>query len=155
MNFVKFMLSQLFFDILFLDISWSVAQTPIKHTIFWGQHKFAENALFWVIQEPQLRKEKRKLDKWPHFSIYFLSSNCLWHSFVHLKIVKIHFHGVPSLVYSGLQNTWILGVKAVRLWFCFIWFRSIHIEESKKTGFTFSIELRINSKIFRVISWSK
>ena len=23
----------------------------------------------------------------------------------HLKIVKIHFHGVPPLVHSGLQNT--------------------------------------------------
>ena len=31
---------------------------------------------------------------------------------------------------------------------------NIHIEESKKPGFTFSIELRTNSKSFRVISWS-
>ena len=29
-----------------------------------------------------------------------------------------------------------------------------HIEESKKRGFTFSIQLRIISKIFRVLSWS-
>ena len=29
---------------------------------------------------------------------------------------------------------------------------NIHIEESKKSGFTFSFELRINSKILRVIS---
>ena len=33
MDFVKFLLSQHFFDILFLNISWTVAQTPVKHTI--------------------------------------------------------------------------------------------------------------------------
>ena len=30
---------------------------------------------------------------------------------------------------------------------------NIHIEEGKKPGVTFSIELRRNSKIFTVISW--
>ena len=35
MNFMKFLLSQHFFDILFLNIWWTVAQNPTKHTIFW------------------------------------------------------------------------------------------------------------------------
>ena len=61
----------IFFDILIANISWTVAQTPIRHIIFWktiiktfrsmyvncfntevpgsGQHKIAENALFWTI----------------------------------------------------------------------------------------------------------
>ena len=38
--------------------------------------------------------------------------------------------------------------------FCPVRFRNIHIEESKKPGFTFSIKLRIHSKHFRVISSS-
>ena len=37
--------------------------------------------------------------------------------------------------------------------FCPVRFRNIHIEESKRPGFTFS-KLRINSKNFRVISSS-
>ena len=32
-----------------------------------------------------LRKEIWKLDKWPHFFIYFLHSTCLWNSFLNLK----------------------------------------------------------------------
>ena len=42
-----------------------------------------------------LRKEKRKLDKWPHFFfIQFLSSNCLWY-FCIRKLSKFSFMG-PS-----------------------------------------------------------
>ena len=59
----------------------------------------------------------------PIFFICFSSTNCLWNSFFHLKIVKIYFHEVPLSAHSGLQNTWIL-------------------------------EVRTNSKIFRVLSWS-
>ena len=43
-----------------------------------------------------------------------MSPKCLGNSFLRLKIVKICFHGVPLLVCSGLQNTRILEVKAVR-----------------------------------------
>ena len=46
------------------------------------------------------------------------------------------------LVHSGLPNTWILEVKAVRSEFCLVRFRNIHIKESQKPGFTFSIEWR-------------
>ena len=48
----------------------------------------------------------------------FFSSNCLGTLFLHLEIVQIHFHGVPPLAYSGLQNTLILEVKTVRLGIC-------------------------------------
>ena len=51
----------------------------------------------------------------PHiFFIYFLTSNCLWYSFLYLKIVKIRFHRVPPSVHSPLANTWILKVKSVK-----------------------------------------
>ena len=82
--------------------------------------------------------EKRKLDKWPLFFICVLSSNCLWYWFLYLKIVKIHFHWGPHLVHSGLQNIWILYVKAVRSAFCPVRFRK-----------HWNIELRIC-----LISWS-
>ena len=73
------------------------------------------------------------------------------------------FSGVPPSVHSGLPNTWILEVKALRLGFCP---RSIQekyiLRESKKPGFTFSTELRINPKfsglshgIFSMITWMK
>ena len=52
------------------------------------------------------------------FFISFSSPNSLGKSFFHLKIVKILFHGISSLAHCGLQNTWILEVKAVRLRFC-------------------------------------
>ena len=51
------------------------------------------------------------------------SPNCLRNSFLHLKFVKIYFHAVSPLVRSGLQNTWILELKAVRLEFCPVWSR--------------------------------
>ena len=89
----------------------------------------------------------------PIFFIGFSSPNCLGNSFFHLKNVKIHFYEVPPFFHSGLQNTWILEVEAMR----FVPFNSenIHNEESKKPGFTCPIKLRTNSKIFSVISWSK
>ena len=70
----------------------------------------------------------------------FLSYNCLWYSFLYLKTVKIYFHEVLPLVHSGLQ---ILEFWRWKLWYQnTIPFVSgnIHIRESKKLGFTFSIE---------------
>ena len=41
------------------------------------------------------RERKKKIRQMtPFFFIYFLSSNCLWYSFLYLKIAKIHFYGV-------------------------------------------------------------
>ena len=48
---------------------------------------------------------------------------CLWYWFLYLKNVRIHFHGVPLLVLSGLHNTLILEVKAVGSKFCLVQFR--------------------------------
>ena len=70
----------------------------------------------------------------------FLSYNCLWYSFLYLRTVKIYFHEVFPLVHSGLQ---ILEFWRWKLWYQnIVPFVSgnIHIRESKKLGFTFSIE---------------
>ena len=34
--------------------------------------------------------------------IYFFCSNCLWNSFLYLKLAKIYFHVVSTLAHSGL-----------------------------------------------------
>ena len=39
------------------------------------------------------------------------SSHGLLHSFLNLKILKIHFHVFHPLVHSGLKNTSIFGQK--------------------------------------------
>ena len=110
---------------------------------------------FWQFKDHNSGRRHEKQTINPILFICFSSPNCLWNSFLQLKIIKIHFYGLPALVHSGLQNTWILEVKAVRLGFCTVWFRKHTLEESKKTGFIFSIKLRINSKIFREVSWSR
>ena len=84
--------------------------------------------------------QERKKD--PIFFISFLSSNCLWYSFLYLKIAKIYFHEVLFLS--------ILVCKIPDFWRCKLWDQNfvsfdsgnIHIKESKKTGFTFSFQLR-------------
>ena len=45
----------------------------------------------------------------PFFHLLF--PVCLSYSFLNLKILIIHFHVVPSLVHSGLQNTTIFVRK--------------------------------------------
>ena len=86
--------------------------------------------------------------------IFFSRPNCFGNPFLHLKIVKISFHGIPSPFGPfWYAKPLILEVKAAKLGFCPIRFRK-HILESKKPDLNFCIELRINSKIFRGISWS-
>ena len=149
-----------FFDILFFNIcKLLISRTPIKDTIFW---KSMMRSFRWIeincfnrfrflaevstnLQKMhyfgQLKKEKRKLDKWPHF-FHLLFEVCWWYSFLYLKIVKIYFHAV--LLSS------ILVCKISEFWRCKLWDQkfflfdsgNIHIKESKKLGFTFSIELR-------------
>ena len=88
------------------------------------------------------QERKRNYTNDPIFFIYFLSSNCLWYSFLFLKIAKIHFHGVLL--------SFILVCKVPEFWRCKLWDKNsvsfnsgnIHIKESKKRGFTFSLELR-------------
>ena len=62
--------------------------------------KTMEETVMTITQEG--KKQTREMT---HFFIYFLNSNCLRYSFLYLKIIKIHFHGVPLLVDSGLKNT--------------------------------------------------
>ena len=47
------------------------------------------------------------LDNWKPiahniFSSTYFCSNCFYHLFLHLRMVKIYFHVVPPLVHSGL-----------------------------------------------------
>ena len=65
----------------------------------------------------------------------FVSENC-----------QNSFSWGPCLVYSGLQNTWILKVKAMTSEFCPLRFRKIHIKESKKARFYFFY--RVEKQIF-------
>ena len=80
--------------------------------------------------------KKRKLYKWPHF-VHLLFELCLGYSFLYSKIVKIHFHGVSFLVHSGLQNIWILEVKAVRLGFSPVRFKKHTLGKMKSQVFYF------------------
>ena len=80
---------------------------------------------FGQLKDHNLGSKKGKHRNDAIFYTYSLSSNCLWYSFLYLKIVKIHFHGITSSVNSGLQNTWILEVEAVRSEFCPVWFRKV------------------------------
>ena len=67
-----------------------------------------------------------------------------------------------KLIFMGSPLWFTLVYKIAEFWRWKLWDQNfdpldsgnIHIKESKRPGFTFSIELRINSKIFRVISWS-
>ena len=125
MNFVKFLLSQHFFDILFLDIPhpyetyyfWKSLMRSfrwIKITCFnififlsevntdlQKMHYFGQ---FRTITQKK-KKETRQMTSF--FSFIFFISNCLCYSCLYLKKIKIYFHGVLPLVLSGLQNTWI------------------------------------------------
>ena len=56
---------------------------------------------------------------------------CIW------KLSKFIFMEPPPFVHSGLQNTWVLEVKAVRSDFVVFNSGNINIKESKKPGFTF------------------
>ena len=80
---------------------------------------------------------KKETKQMTSFFIYFLSSNCLWYSFLYLKNVKI--------------PPWsILVYKIPELWRWKLWDQNfvvfdsgnMYIEENKEPGFTFSIELR-------------
>ena len=66
----------------------------------------------------------------------------MWYSFLYLRIVKIHFRGSP--IWFILVSK-ILEFRRWKLWDKnLVPFHSgnIHVRESKKPGFTFSIELK-------------
>ena len=51
-------------------------------------------------------REKENYTNDPIFHL-FLSSSCLWYSFLYLKNVKIHFHGVPRAL-RLLETFWLV-----------------------------------------------
>ena len=76
----------------------------------------------------------------------------MWYSFLYLKIVKVHLHGV---IFSSILVCKIPKSVRCKLWDQnFVSFDSgnIHIKESKKPSLIFPIELRM--KFFWLISWS-
>ena len=100
-----------------------MAQTPLSHIIFWKSvmrtfrciHVNCFNRLRFLAEVRTKLQNCTFLDNLktttqegnmdtrqitPFFSSFFFRCNCLKHSFKYLKIVKIHFHVVPPLVYS-------------------------------------------------------
>ena len=108
---------------------------------------------FWQCRDHNSRRRYENKTTDPIFFICFSTPNCLGASFLHLKIVKVHILGSP-LVHSGLHNTWILEVKAVRLGFCPVRFRKYTCWEKWKTRFCFFYRVE---NIFQNFydSWSK
>ena len=60
---------------------------------------------FWQIKDHNSGRRYENKSNEASFFNSFSRSNCLENSLLHFNIVKIHFHGVPPLVHSGLQNT--------------------------------------------------
>ena len=95
---------------------------------------------------------EKKIRQISPFLIYFLSSVCVTFNFV-FENCQNSFSWGPTLVHSFWSTQYLnLEVKAVTLELSSFDSTNIHIEESEKPSFTFSIKLRINPKIFRVIS---
>ena len=109
-----------FFDILFLNILWTVAQTSIKHIIFW-----------------------KSMKKWSHYFFLF--------TFWALTVCDIHFWiwKLSKFTFMGSRFWSILVCKIPEFWRWKLWDQNfvpfvsgnIHIKETKKTGFTFAIQL--------------
>ena len=94
-----------------------------------------------ILGNLRTRKEKRQLDKWPHFYLLFELKLLVIFIFV-FGNVKIHRHGVPlwSILVCKIHEFW-----RWKLWdqnFVSFDSRNIYIKESTKPGFTFSIALR-------------
>ena len=88
--------------------------------------------------------------------------NPFFHLLFELRLWKFLYLELLKFILMGSLFGPFWSAKILEFWKWKLWnqnfFRfdsgNIHIEETKKTVFNFSIELRINSKIFRVISWS-
>ena len=90
----------------------------------------------------------------PIFKICVSSPNYLGNSFWIWKLSKSIFTGSP---FWPILVCKILEFRSWKLWdqiFLPLDSGNMHIEEIKRNRFFFSVELRINSRIFRVISWS-
>ena len=151
MNFVKFLLSQYFFLILYSLISRELLLGPLqKNTIFW---KSMIRSFRWIeincfnrfrflaevstnLQKSTILGNLRTITQEGKKEIRQMTP--FFHLLFELCLCDIHF------------CIWKLS-KFVFMDTC----KHTHIEESEKPSFNFSIELRIHAKMFRVISWSK
>ena len=90
---------------------------------------------FWQFKD---HKSGRRYENKVYDPIFFIcfSSSVKKPHFCILNLSKFIFLGHP-FVHSGLQNTWILEVKAVRLGFCPIRFKKDTHWEKWKTRFYF------------------
>ena len=97
--------------------------------------KFQKGYNFWQFKEHKSGRRYENNTNDPIVFICFSSPNCLWTSFFAFKNCQNSW-GYP-LFHSGLQNTWILELKAVRLMFSPVQFRK-HTHWGKwKTWFYF------------------
>ena len=95
---VNFSWISIFFDILITNTSWTVAQTPINHIIFWksvmktfrcicvncfNRLRFLAEVskklqkMHFLGQSKDHNSGRKHGNKWPHFFIYLFLSNCL------------------------------------------------------------------------------
>ena len=98
-------------------LSWT-----IKNTIFWKtmikSFRWIEINYFNIFRFLAVSTNLQKMHYFgqfkdhnlPHFFIHFLSSYCLWYSFLYLKIAKVDFHGFLPLS--------ILVCKIPEFWKC-------------------------------------
>ena len=122
-EFLNFCWISIFCDILITDISWTLAQTPINQFIFWKSvmrtfkciYLNCFNKLKFLAEvSTKLQKtyffgnlrtitQEGKMETWQMkpFLFYLLFPA---YSFLHLKIVKIHFYVVLPLVHSKYLN---------------------------------------------------
>ena len=99
------------------------------------------------------KKETRQIT--PFFHLFF-ELNCLCYWFLYSKNWQNSFSWDSH--FGPFWSAKYLNFGGKKLWdqnFMPFDSRNINIQRSKKTGFTFSIELKTNSKIFRFIPWSK
>ena len=113
---INFCWVRTFFDVLLLNIFWTVAQTPIKHTIFW---KSMMRSFRWI---------------W---------INC-FNRLKFLAEFSTNFQNMHSLVHCGLQNTQFWRKKLWDQNSFPFDSRNIHIKESKtRLCFFYQVETQI------------
>ena len=97
-----------------------ISRTPIINTIFWKimikSFRWIEINYFNIFRFLAVSTNLQKMHYFgqfkdhnlPHFFIHFLSSYCLWYSFLYLKIAKVDFHGfLPlSILVCKIPESW-------------------------------------------------
>ena len=153
-----------FFYILFLSVSWTVAQTPIKHHFLiehdevfqMDTNKIALIDLDLLLRSAQICKKSTIFGKLRTIIQEGKKETRQMTPFFHLlfellTICDIHFYiwKMSKFVFMGSPLWSILICKISEFWRWKLWDQNfvpfdsgnIHIKESKEPGFTFSIEL--------------